>query len=130
MRFTIILLFGLLIVFSSFNPYWLNVIVFPYGNMMGLFVRIAYLIYSFVISILFLCIFEMKERWSDSFLSKWGKDTVFFYLLHPYILYVIVRIWSLHHSTINLIDALMITVITMIILVYLRKLNFIYSFVS
>ena len=55
-------------------------------------------------------------------------NSMFSYLLHPYVLYVIVAIWSQMNDHINMLSAICITSVTVFILMLLRKIKPIYKF--
>ena len=102
------------ILISSFNPRWLVVIISPYPDFKGLFFRLMFLCGSSILCYLIL--------------AKVGSETLFFYLLHPYVLYVIVAIWSQMNDHINMLSAICITSVTVFILMLLRKIKPIYKF--
>lgn len=107
----------------SFNPFWLNGIISPYSSWKVLIIRIMFLGYSLVLSLLLVFIFSFKKNWENTLFSKLGNNTLFFYLIHPYILYLAVILWSYNDKSINIFDALLITVIVTVILHYLSKIK-------
>lgn len=119
---------ALIIVLASFNPRWLDVIVFPYSDLKGVLLRFIYLGYSLFLSLLMIVIFKCKKNWDKTVISSLGSDTLFFYLLHPYILLSIVYIIGLHNVKVNVLIALAITVVTTFILMLLRKNKLLHTF--
>lgn len=114
---------ALIIVLASFNPRWLEVIVFPYSDSKGVLIRFIYLVYSLLLSFIMIVIFKYKKNWDKNVISTLGSDTLFFYLLHPYILFTIVFFVGLHDVKVNVLIALSITVITIFVLMLLRKIK-------
>lgn len=123
----LIFLFALIFAAASFNPLWLDCIVFPYRECQWSVVRIGFLVYSSFLSVLIMCIFSRK-RWPKSELTYLGSNTLLIYLLHPYILACVVWIWQTADNHISLIDGLLITAITMMTLYGISKIRMIRSF--
>lgn len=124
-KFLIVFSFFVLLILASFNPHWLDCIIFPYGNLKVFVIRIAYLCYSLLLCYLLVCIFNFRHSWNESLLSKFGRDTLFFYLLHPYILYIMTITIGMFGKTINIFESIMITIFTVIILVLMKKIKII-----
>lgn len=114
-------LFFIVLIIVSFNPHWLNAIIQSYNKQTGSIIRIAFISYSILLSILFIIIFSFKQSWDKNILSHLGQDTLFFYLLHPYVLYSLIRIWSSIKTDINFIDTITITTITIAFLYLLNR---------
>lgn len=115
---------------ASLNPYWLDCIIQPYDSLKMFVIRIAYLCYSLLLCYLLVYIFNFKHNWNESLLSRFGCDTLFFYLLHPYILYVITILIGEIGETINIFDSIIITVFTIVILVLMEKFKIIHSLIK
>lgn len=126
-KITIVLIFLSIMAVSALNPYWLDVIISPYKNNWGIFFRMSYLAYSLILSGLLLAIFSFIKEWRDNVFSHYGSDTMLFYVIHPYILYGIVRLWCHFTNAINIIDTLLITMLTTSILAVIEKTKTIYS---
>ena len=124
----IVIVLFVAILISSFNPRWLVVIISPYPDFKGLFFRLMFLCGSSILCYLILIVCKFKRDWSRNILAKVGSETLFFYLLHPYVLYVIVAIWSQMNDHINMLSAICITSVTVFILMLLRKIKPIYKF--
>lgn len=123
-------IFFLLIVLASLNPHWLDCIIWPYVNLKVFMIRIAYLCYSLLLCYLLVCIFSLKHDWNESILSKFGHDTMFFYLLHPYILYLITILIGRIGGIINIFDSILITAFTVAFLVLLKKIKIIHLLIK
>lgn len=130
--YKIIVIFLFLIIASivSFNPYWLDAIISPYSSHMICIHRILYLIYSFFLSFLLILIVNFKHNWGNNLISQMGCNTLFFYLVHPYILYSIIKLWMLKNNTINIIDSILITSLVVLILFGLEKIKIIRTIIS
>lgn len=115
---------------ASLNPHWLDCIIQPYDSSKMFMIRSTYLCYSLLLCYLLVSIFNFKHNWNESILSKFGRDTLFFYLLHPYILYVITILIGKTGQTINIFDSIMITVITIAILVLMEKIKIIHLLIK
>lgn len=63
-------------------------------------------------------------------MAEAGSDTLFFYLLHPYVLYCIVRFWGLFGDTIDILDACMIAALTVAVLLVMKKIKTIHLLVK
>lgn len=63
-------------------------------------------------------------------LSKFGRDTLFFSHLYPYILYVITILFGGARETINIFDSILITAFTVAILVLMEKIKVIHLFIK
>lgn len=111
----------------SFNPRWLDAIVFPYSDIKGLPIRFLYLAYSMLLCFLILVAIKLKQNWNNYKLSTLGKDTLFFYLLHPYILYGITFVFWLLNVRVNVAIAILITAITVFMLISLRRIELLYK---
>lgn len=107
----------------SFNPRWLDVIISPYSDYKGLPLRIAYLIYSLLICLGIMVIFKRKNNWTQNIISMWGADTLFFYLYHPYVLYLVVYAWSYYSFEVNFGASLLITFLTTVLLALLKNIK-------
>ena len=113
----------LLIVIASFNPRWLDVIISPYSDYKGLPLRIAYLLYSLLICLNIMVIIKRKNYWTQNIISRFGADTLFFYLYHPYVLYLIVYVWSCYNHDVSFGTSLLITILTTVLLVLLKNIK-------
>ena len=102
----------------SFNPHWLDVIILPYSSYKVFFLRIAYLCYSMFLSV---------RNWENNIVAKAGSDTLFYYLMHPYILFVFVQVGMLFNDVISFVEAVCITSATIIVLYLLGKIKFLHS---
>lgn len=107
----------------SFNPYWLNVIISPYNRWEVFIIRIVYFGYSLLLSYFLFLIFSFKKNWHDNIFSKSGSNTLLFYLIHPYVLYMITRLWSYNDKSLNFVDACLIAITVVIILYILNKIK-------
>lgn len=115
---------------ASLNPHWLDCIIQPYGSLKVFVIRIAYLCYSLLLCYLLVCIFNFKHNWNETVLSRYGRDTLFFYLLHPYILYPMTILIGGAGKTTNIFDSFLITVCTVIILLLMGKIKTIHLFIK
>lgn len=113
----------------SFNPHWLDVIISPYSSNKVLVLRIAYLGYSMFLSVAVLVMFSFKKDWENNIVAKVGSDTLFYYLMHPYILFILVQVWLLFDIFISFIGAVCITSATMLILYFFGKIKFLHSII-
>lgn len=113
----------------SLNPHWLDCIIQPYVSLKVFVIRIAYLCYSLLLCYLLVCIFNFKHNWNESILSKFGRDTLLFYLLHPYILYLLIILWGAG-ETINIFDSILITVSTVALLFLIEKIKIIHFLIK
>ena len=120
---------AILIAVSSFNPRWLDVIISPYADWKSLPLRGAFLLGSFIISILLILEFKYKRTWANNRWAKTGSDTLFFYLFHPYILYVVVILWKNHIGSINMLAAIAITLLTMAVLFLLSNIKLLHNII-
>lgn len=111
----------------SFNPHWLDVIILPYSSYKVFFLRIAYLGYSMFLSVAAIAIFDFKRNWENNIVAKVGSDTLFYYLMHPYILFVFVQVGMLFNDVISFVGAVCITSATIIALYLLGKIKFLHS---
>ena len=118
---------GLMVVVSSYNPRWLNVIISPYPDILGLPLRMVFLLGSTLVSILLILEFRYKKNWDGSKLAVAGRDTLFFYLYHPYVLCCVVVIWKNYSERINMAEAIGITMLTIAILLLLKQVKPLYS---
>lgn len=118
-----IIVFILCFVLASFNPYWLDIIIYPYINIYGPILRLLYILNSIVLSYTFYVIIS-KIFHNDGILSKEGSNTLFYYLFHPYVLYVIIFVYiKLFDSSINIFVSLLICIIVTFILFKLRQIK-------
>lgn len=111
----------------SFNPHWLDVIILPYSSYKVFFLRIAYLCYSMFLSVAVIAIFGFKRNWENNIVAKAGSDTLFYYLMHPYILFVFVQVGMLFNDVISFVESVCITSATIIALYLLGKIKFLHS---
>ena len=112
---TVITLLSLIGFCVSFNPYWLTSIISPYSNIYGSVMRLIYILYSSVLSGLILIVMSHIHKDVLRSCSKYGKDTLYIYLLHPYALYTTLLIWQKVDTNVGFVDMLLITIITLII---------------
>lgn len=129
-KIIIIVMFLVLMGFVSLNPYWLDCIIQPYGSLKMSVIRFAYLCYSLLLCYMLFCIFNFKHDWNGSTLSKLGCETLFFYLLHPYVLYVITIFIVGPGGKINIFDSIMITVFTVVVLLLMGKIKIIHLLIE
>lgn len=122
--------FFVLMGLASLNPHWLDCIIQPYGSLKVFVIRIAYLCYSLLLCYLLVCIFNFKHDWNENAVSRYGRDTLFFYLLHPYILYPMTILIGGAGKIINIFDSCLITVFTVAILLLMEKIRIIHSFIK
>lgn len=108
-------------VLAAFNPHWLDGIISPYSSGWIVILRVAFLVYSLVLCCLLIVIFSFRGNWQGSLLSKFGSDTLFFYLAHPYVLYGFVRLWTQFCGRINILDTLVIVLLTVVVLSLMEK---------
>lgn len=120
----------MLIGLASLNPHWLDCIIQPYGSPKVSVIRVAYLGYSLLLCYLLLRIFNFRHDWSGSLLSRFGRDTLFFYLLHPYILYVMTILVGGFGDTVNIFDSVIITAFTVAVLLLMEKIRIIHLLVK
>lgn len=83
-----------------------------------------------LLSYLLVFVFSLKKDWKDNMIAKTGNDTLFFYLLHPYVLYCLVRLWGIFGSTINIFDACIITLLTVTVLLVMERIRIIHMLVK
>lgn len=114
----------------SLNPHWLDVIIQPYNSLKVFPIRIGFLCYSLLLSFLLVFAFSIKQDWNSSWIAKAGSDTLFFYLLHPYVLYGCVRLWGVFSDTINIFDSCAVTALTLTVLLGIEKIKIIHLFVK
>lgn len=121
-KIVLIALFFIILIVVSFNPYWLTCIISPYSSGIVFFIRISYLIYSLLLCYLLVLIISFKRSWENSYLARTGSYTLFFYLIHPYILYsVLITLSHFGNKSINIIDTIFIVLVTIIILYLINK---------
>ena len=87
----------------------------PYSNMYGSVLRMVFISYSYILSGLILIAFSHIRKDVLKRFSNYGKDTLYIYLLHPYALYAMLLIWQKVDIIIGLVDMLLITIFTLII---------------
>lgn len=126
-KLSLCLAFMVVMTVVSFNPHWLDVIILPYSSNKVFVLRIAYLGYSMFLSVAMLAMFGFKRNWENNILAKVGGDTLFYYLMHPYILFVFVQAGMLFNDVISFIEAVCITSVTIITLYLLGKIKFLHS---
>lgn len=129
-KIILILLLLCVTVIASLNPHWLDVIIQPYNGLIVFPLRIAFLCYSLLLSYLLVFAFSLNKKWEGSRMAEAGSDTLFFYLLHPYVLYCIVRLWGLFGDTIDILDACMIAALTVVVLFGMEKIKTIHLLVK
>lgn len=115
----------MLTILASFNPYWLEGMVFNYANPKMMFIRMVYMIGSMILCGFIIILFSCRTNRFHNWLAQKGKGTLFFYLLHPYVLYVTIQIWMAlwHENTIYFWDAVIIAAAVVMILNLLYKLK-------
>lgn len=80
------------------------------------------------LSVAMLAMFGFKRNWENNILAKVGGDTLFYYLMHPYILFVFVQAGMLFNDdVISFIEAVYITSVTIITLYLLGKIKILHS---
>jgi len=79
------------------------------------------------LSVAVVAILGFKRNWESNILAKAGNDTLFYYLMHPYILFVFVQVGMLFNDDISFIEAVCITSATIITLYLLGKIKFLHS---
>ena len=126
-KLSLCLAFMVVMVVVSFNTHWLDVIILPYSSYKVFFLRIVYLCYSMFLSVAAIAIFDFKRNWENNIVAKAGSDTLFYYLMHPYILFVFVQVDMLFNDVISFIAAVCITSATIITLYLLGKIKILHS---
>lgn len=115
---------------ASLNPHWLDCIIQPYGSLKVFVIRVAYLGYSLLLCYFLVCIFSFKHDWSENVLSKFGRNTLLFYLLHPYILYLVTILIGSKVDIINIFSSILITVFTVVILMLVERIKIIHMLIK
>lgn len=129
-KILVIFSFFVLMGLASLNPHWLDCMIQPYESLKVLIIRIAYLCYSLLLCYFLVYIFNLKHNWNKNTLSKFGRDTLFFYLLHPYILYVMTILIGGAEETVNIFDSILITAFTVAVLVFMEKVKVIHLLIK
>jgi len=62
-------------------------------------------------------------------LKRFVRDILLFYLLHPYILYLLIILWGAG-ETINIFDSILITVSTVALLFLIEKIKIIHFLIK
>ena len=109
------------IVGVSFNPRWLDVIISPFSDIKDLPLRLMYIAYSSLLCFAIVILLKYKNVWSHNLISSLGKDTLFFYLYHPYVLYTLLFAYNQFSHEISFLVSVLITLLAVIILTLLRK---------
>lgn len=122
--------FFIIIGLASLNPHWLDCIIQPYGSLKVFVIRVFYLCYSLLLCYFSVCIFSFKHDWSENVLSKFGRNTLLFYLLHPYILYSLTILIGSIVNTINIFSSILITVFTVAILMLVERIKIIHLLIK
>lgn len=127
-RIWMFVLASIILVISSGRNGWLSGFTSSYHSLSGMANRFISLINAFLLFV-FLFPYFYKIPF-NKYLSTMGSQSLFIYIYHPYILYIVTLLIYSYFGTINIISAIIITIITLVILTVLTKIRLLRNLLS
>lgn len=127
-RFWMLLVAIVILVISSGLNSWLSGFTSSYHSFSGMINRFISLINAFLIIVGILP--YLYRIPFNKYLSNIGSQTLFIYIYHPYVLYIVTKLMYSYSGTINIMSAIIITIISMAILIALYKIRLLRNLLS
>lgn len=123
-----IILFIIFFVIATHNEYWLRIMISPYTKWSDFIFRLLYLLNSFILGLTFIILIFSINRNKANIFSIMGAKSLFYYVYHPYLLYIYVYIINNHiYTNINIYSSILITLFTFLSLFLLYKISILHK---